>query len=394
MRRSIHVIELVLYALLGLVLVLDSARYTSDPQSIGQSLPILLFGYVFYARLMRGYGQLDGCTKLVFLFFFWLIFLPCDVVRRIAFIFYQGEKPVIVAIGRPLVKRHPAPTMMPQQRTPAPVSSQLTPMSINERAAVETAPPAFSKPKDAMPTEQAPAAKAAKIFAAIAIMALVTTLVFVLLLYGAYRYRDRIKGWFTGNPPTVTPTPTARIKPTVTATLGPAKPTPVLSTYYDDKAHITMGYPDGWQFEAGPTSACVNWQTGESQYGISFFPERPGALPQVSTCVFEGSGAFVFAARKLVDDYLTQYESSIVQDERFSGFQAARRWEDLIVGGRPAVALGYSATVKNIGDIFAVVMFTATDQTLYLVTWSGRVAEQGEITARFEAMRQTIQFLP
>jgi len=166
-----------------------------------------------------------------------------------------------------------------------------------------------------------------------------------------------------------------------------------LSTYHDDKAGIRIDYPSRWKSWAGLTDACINWQTGEPQYGITFSPDRLDALPQVNACVFSGFGLSAAETASFVGDFLAQYESGIVQDERFSGFEVTRRWDDLTIDGRPAAALGYSASATGVGDVFAVVMVTSTDEDFYLVTWAGTTAEQSETTARFETMRETIRFL-
>jgi hypothetical protein len=115
MRKSIHAIEIVLYlipfAALTLLWLLGLGADQTSSLGLGEWLSAMLAYFFFEALFYGGYLALapawrsGSCWTQFFLLGFLPYFLLGDIVRRIAFVFYEGDQPVVLALGPPLVKK-------------------------------------------------------------------------------------------------------------------------------------------------------------------------------------------------------------------------------------------------------------------------------------------------
>ena len=108
-RRSINLIEIVMYLALGLTLSLVIGLSTGEPVEVNGTflfMGTMLISYAFYAVMVRSLAnwEFDDFTKILLMLVGLLIFVAGDLIRRLAFVFYAGDKPVEVVFGGPLEK--------------------------------------------------------------------------------------------------------------------------------------------------------------------------------------------------------------------------------------------------------------------------------------------------
>jgi hypothetical protein len=113
MKKSIYLIELVMYLTLGVILSLVISLSSGEPVEaggilsiVGTFIAILLLLYVYYLIMVSSFGKWTSgmFSKILIMICSAFILIPCELIRRLAFIFYAGDKPVGVVFGEPLVK--------------------------------------------------------------------------------------------------------------------------------------------------------------------------------------------------------------------------------------------------------------------------------------------------
>jgi hypothetical protein len=98
MFQSIYVIEGLIYLILGLL----GGLLTGESEGFLAGIGFALFFNRIWNRMMGGFGRI---MSIIFTSGSILVLLvPGDLIRRLAFALYQGDKTYEVAFGDPLSK--------------------------------------------------------------------------------------------------------------------------------------------------------------------------------------------------------------------------------------------------------------------------------------------------
>lgn len=99
MSRSIYLIEGAIYLGVGLLLGL----FRGQSGLVVESVFFSLFCYVAYLFLNRVWNHMSGYERIISLIFtcgaILVVLIPGDLVRRLAFGFYTGDRPIETAFS-------------------------------------------------------------------------------------------------------------------------------------------------------------------------------------------------------------------------------------------------------------------------------------------------------